>query len=601
MDVSFDAFASLLESGTDFANTKIRVNASPQQSDDQVVTIRSNCKITFDLDHDFSCRTLAISACEVEIHNLALNGAIVVRNGILKLYNARVGHPADTSDELLDASNESQVYGTCCTFGHTSQFGVSADDRTSVTLDRCFLSSIDRFGIVVTGGSLCQCTDCVLRDGGSDHVRIDTSSSIVLTRCSVKRTPRVGIFAGALCSVSLNECVFKDCQQGCLTALQAEQVLIKSCRFLRTGNSCLMFEGPTAVIKRSVITECAGNAVNANKGTKLLISRCTVTETEYPSLAICDESLGFVKHCTITGSQMSGIVVRNGSSATLKECTIEDAKHTGIAVSDQSEVNIMKSFVFGCADNAVSSYNHSKIQVISSFLVGPSRTGINVFTGGFVYATDTAIVGMRETGIWVHHGGSGRFVAPLMDILACDSREEMVARISAIPMELRGCDVPEDKLFRIESKRCFVISGAFVVGKGVLDVVRNTPGDTAKPGLGAIRSDCAVCGEPADDCFFSICGHALYCRRCWDALDEKPTTCALCAVPIEKVCTPISCSHDENEPTCGICLCNEVDAIVVPCGHLICSECGQGWFKQHIECPYCRTSRARVRPFVSYA
>jgi hypothetical protein len=71
-------------------------------------------------------------------------------------------------------------------------------------------------------------------------------------------------------------------------------------------------------------------------------------------------------------------------------------------------------------------------------------------------------------------------------------------------------------------------------------------------------------------------------------------------MPIEKLTSPIDCSHDE-EKTCGICMCERVDAIVVPCGHLICSDCGRSWFEQHWECPYCRETYARARPFVSYA
>jgi predicted amidophosphoribosyltransferase len=43
-----------------------------------------------------------------------------------------------------------------------------------------------------------------------------------------------------------------------------------------------------------------------------------------------------------------------------------------------------------------------------------------------------------------------------------------------------------------------------------------------------------------------------------------------------------------------------VDAIVMPCGHLICWSCRRSWFKQHVECPYCREGFAKCRQFVSY-
>jgi hypothetical protein len=376
--------------------------------------------------------------------------------------------------------------------------------------------------------------------------------------------------------------------------------VINHCHFLDSPHSAVLLENTTAMIKHCVVANCHGNAINANRRTKLIASHCTLRNTTYPPLAICDGALGYIKKCTIRDSEMSGIIIRNQSRAAIRKCTIENIKHVGIVVSDSREVSIGSSFVFNCQEAALSCYNHSEVHVTASFFVGPSQIGINVFTGGFVYASDSTVAGMRNVALWIHHGGSGRFTSKLIHTAACETKSALVEQIKAIP--LLDCDreIPDDRLFRIETTRPVVATGCFVVGRGIVDVVQAEETDEAEREVGAIAAQCKVCGGPANDCYFSVCGHCLYCRECWNALPSKPARCELCLMPIEKVVTPIDASHDD-EKTCGICLTAKANAIIVPCGHLICADCGHSWFDQHSECPYCREPCAKCRPFVSYA
>jgi parallel beta-helix repeat protein len=397
----------------------------------------------------------------------------------------------------------------------------------------------------------------------------------------------------------LDECVFKSCGLGCVTASHADRVLIRHCQFLNNFHSCILLEATFAIVTHTLVSDCQGNAINANKGTELTVSHCSLRKTDYPPLAICDGAIAKIKKSVMSESKMSGIVVRNGSKAEIKKCTVENIAQMGIVVSDSQDVTISSTTIINCTEAAIASYNHSRVHVLSSFLIGPCRMGFNIFTGGFVYGVENAIAGMRETGIWLHHGGSGRFVSTFIDTVVCESKEGMVERIRAIPLKLRGVDIPDDQLFRAESDRSFIFTSSFVVGRGIVDIVRNSDSSPPQCGLNAVKPTCKVCGAEGD-CFFSLCGHSLYCRGCWESLAEKPTNCELCLMPIDKVCVPINCSHDEEEATCGICLCEPVDAIVVPCGHLICSACGTTWFEQHNQCPYCRVMVARHRTFVSY-
>jgi hypothetical protein len=597
--VSFDEFTELLRRSDKLSDADIRVTSCPQSPSDEVLKITSNLTLTFDSSLDFSCRNILITDCEVEIHDLSLLGTISVRDSTVTLVNSRLRNPPAGCDYILDIADHSKVYARCSSFGDTSRFGLCVDDHSLLSLDGCSVLNVELFGVALTGSSVGTFTDSIFMDGNHDLLYADTSSSLSLTKCSVKRAKRLGISVGLMCSLTMTESTIDHCESGCLGATHAERVIVYNCHFLDSPHSAVLLENTTAMIKHSVIANCHGNAINANRSTKLIASHCTLRNTTYPPLAICDGALGYIKKCTIRDSEMSGIIVRNRSRAAIKKCTVERAKQVGIVVSDSREVSIASTFVFNCQEAALSCYNHSEVHVTSSYFVGPSRVGINVFTGGFVYATDTTIAGMHNMAVWLHHGGSGRFVSALIHTAVSETKEALVEQIRAIPLLDCSTDVPDDRLFRIETPRAVVATGCFVVGRGVMDIVRTDSDEDLERGMSAIPAKCKVCGAPAVDCYFSVCAHSIYCRKCWDALESKPLRCELCFMPIERVVTPIDASHDD-EKTCGICLTEKTDAIVVPCGHLICGDCGQSWFEQHSECPYCRQPGAKCRPFVSY-
>jgi hypothetical protein len=601
MNVSFDEFTELLKRSDAIQETEIRVTAGPQDALREPVRISTNLVLTFDPSVDFTCRNILITECEVEIRDLSLIGTITVRNGTVRLCSCRLQNPPAGSDYILDATDHSRVTAVASFFGHTSRFGICADGHTFLNLERCSVTHVNLFGVALTGKCFCSCSDCIFTDGNHDLLFCDNSSSLCMTRCSIRRSARLGISVGLLCSLKLDEVTIENCQSGCIGASNCERVFVCHCHFLDTPHSSVLLENTIAMVKHTMITNCLGNAINASRGTKIILSHCTLKHTTYPPLALCDGTLGYVKKCTISDSQMNGIIVRNRSRAAIKKCTIENVKQAGIVVSDSRDVTVTSTFLFHCREAAISCYNHSELHLRSSFLIGPSKSGMNVFTGGFVCATDATIAGMSDCCVWLHHGGAGRFFSTLMHNVVYDSRDAIIEQIKSIPIVDYRADIPDEQLFRIETQRPVVATGSFVVGRGIVNFARNESNDDPQPGLGAVAAKCKMCGVPAVDCYFAFCGHSLFCKACWDSLEEKPRRCELCAMPIEKVTAPINCSHDEERTTCGICLSELADAIVVPCGHLICAECGSAWFEQHSECPYCREACAKSRQFVSYA
>ena len=599
MDISLDAFSELLEHVSDIKDATIRVIESPTNSE-SVLRITSNVSLTFDQDTDFSCKNIVISDCEVEMSGLTMSGSIVVNNATLKLTNSRVHNPAADSDYILEVTKHSLVSIYDSSLGDTEHFGISVDEVSSLVMERCSVRNCEFFAVAVTGFSLCNCTECVFSDTRNDIIYVDGESSLSLARCTLSRSERLGISSGYRCSMALDTCTFTNCKSGCISASRSERVFMDSCHFDDTPHSSVLLEDTTAMIKKTVISRCNGNAINASHGTKVIVSKCTLKNTTYPPLALCDGTIGYIKKCTVADSDMSGIIIRNRSRAVITKCTVENVKQSGIVASDSQEISVSDTFIVNCQESSLMVYNHSEVHLRSSFLIGPCKVGVDIFTGGFVYSTDTTIAGMRDACVWLHHGGTARFAAALMHTAYYQTRSEVIEKIKSISLS-DVCELHEESLFRIETSRPFVASGCFVIGHGTYELEMNTDADEALPGEFAEPAKCKVCGEPAKDCFYSFCGHCLYCRKCWDALETKPERCELCQMPIEKVASPISCSHEDNDAICGVCMSNETDTIIVPCGHMICSECARTWFEEHCECPYCRESYCKDRKMVSYS
>ena len=82
--------------------------------------------------------------------------------------------------------------------------------------------------------------------------------------------------------------------------------------------------------------------------------------------------------------------------------------------------------------------------------------------------------------------------------------------------------------------------------------------------------------------------------------EERPKTCDLCKMPIEKIVKPIDCT-DEETNECAICLTNPIDTLLVPCGHTICFDCAKKWFDDNFDCPFCRDKSCRYRIYVTYS
>lgn len=59
----------------------------------------------------------------------------------------------------------------------------------------------------------------------------------------------------------------------------------------------------------------------------------------------------------------------------------------------------------------------------------------------------------------------------------------------------------------------------------------------------------------------------------------------------------VDVKEDDSEKECLVCLCENKDTLIMPCGHFcICSECGRSLVKHKQLCPICRGNIGSLIP-----
>ena len=59
----------------------------------------------------------------------------------------------------------------------------------------------------------------------------------------------------------------------------------------------------------------------------------------------------------------------------------------------------------------------------------------------------------------------------------------------------------------------------------------------------------------------------------------------------------ITAGQDDQEKECVLCLSEDKDTLIMPCGHFcVCAGCGQGLVKAKQTCPICREHIASLIP-----
>ena len=609
---SFDQLPNVISKCTEYRDQSITFTDQPSiDLSTEELKITSDLSITFP-PHEFSCKRIFISNCKVVLRNLVMSGSIRVENdATLQLYDSTIQNPDDSIDYILSAQSNCTIIATNCIFTGTTHFGVSGDEHSNLSFSHCIFKNIALYGIAITCSSTLKCTDSTFRDLESDSIFIADHCGANIVRCEFIGTLKRAVTVKNADYLIFDHSIVKNCTLSAFYISNCNQFMMNLCTITDCSHTAIYLEHVTGVVKKTMISNCNGNGVNASHTSKVLILKCNFNKTVFPSIAICESSLGSIQKCEIVDSEMSGLIVRSNSSASIEKTTIQNAKLFGISVSDSKEVIVDRSFILKCEQSAIAVYNNSKIKVNSTNLVGPCKYGINCFTGGFAISVDTTILGMSESAIWLHHSGSGIFDKLIISPSPITDSSDIAQLVNEFNLDEQNDDqgtdnhkvlnhIDQAKIVKNESKRFFLIKSSYVVGLGCYEDQANQDANEAPFGLNAVKPKCAICGSDSSNCIYSRCGHSVYCSSCWAQMEKKPEVCELCLMPISGVASPINCSYEDDDGICSICFTNEIDTIILPCGHTMCYECALHWYQNSIECPFCREKNTRPQLFVSY-
>jgi hypothetical protein len=345
---------------------------------------------------------------------------------------------------------------------------------------------------------------------------------------------------------------------------------IAKSRFERSSDSSIVCRESECLVDDIHVSQAEGNGIWATHKSVLIVRKSTFQDSIYPAIGLGDGSNCTIEDVTIKNLKWSGIVVRDNSIACVVGTTISETQNFGIFAS-LARVKVTRTTITDCAKGLLLAIDHAEVIVSSSVLEGRSECPVQVLTGACVDMTGTKVTG-SGTLVSIRLGGSVEFKGVEF---TTDTPDTVVANESSRPVRIENCPVRD---------------------RDPLNQGEHLESEKAKPGRGAREPKCVCCGETAN-CIFSECPHIQYCRNCWDGLETKPEHCPLCHVNVKGVVQMFDCGTDR---LCQICRAETSDGMVRPCWHLMCSACGDAWFAEHTECPFCRREAAYFRPFVSY-
>lgn len=563
------------------------------------VEISNDATFTFDRDHEITLKRLKITGCSVEIKNLNMKGTISIYSGKLTLVDSDIHDPDDSIDYIISVEVNGSLEATRCNLQRTRHFGVCVDTQSTAAFTDCVFREIQLFGIVATGLSKFNVWNSKFIDMESDCLIVTERCSARVVGCEFTGKQRRALSCNGGNFVLLDSCHIHNCAFSSLFVSGCEDFALTRCKIVDCHHTSVYLDKVVGVVEDTVITGAEGNGVNVSHCSRCLIKKCQISKTMFPPIAICEGSFGRVKKCEMTESQMCGLIVRGGSKASVKGSMIKNVRHFGISASDSKDIKVDNCLVMNCGEAAIASYNSSEM-VIKNSNFATSKVGINVFTGGFVHAEGCLILGMTKTALWVHHAGSASFTRLLIGTDPFPKDKELTAVLEQIDPSQKRDDIDPSLVSIIESKRRVVCTSSCVIGMGSYELVTNDDVERAKDGRDATPAICKVCGTETMGAMYDRCGHIVYCKKCWDALETKPELCEICHLPVTTVVMEVDMHHEDEEDVCAICFTDLVDSVILPCGHTICSACASQWFSQNGVCPFCREKNVRAQKHVPY-
>ena len=598
--------------------------------DNETININTSGLFTFDPSINFTCKKMIIMPdVNVQITGMHLKGCLVINAGAdVETKFCEISSPGQDIDYIVEIKC-AKLVAKNCTFYDSEMYGISVDDGAYLSMEGCHLHDCLETPLAVTGRSTIELASCTIDKTESDCAIAD-NSTMLFKNVEFKKSEQSGIRIFNESKIIVQDCKFKDNNYGALSSKDCNEITMKDSDIFSSNDTAIILDCSSGIFQNLHIKKINGNCLNASSHSNALVYNCHFEDSQWPLVAFCDNSSGIVQNSVFERSLMSGFIVRGSEHLIIEGCTIRTCAETGLRVTNSRDITIKNTCIGDAQYSSLEACDLANVVCKDCIIAGGARNGIGVFTGGRLTAVNCTAIGPYNTALWVHHGGeaflSGFVYAPspspikkgewmmfanaarllkraaindpiVVEKYTCnyqqiiqDERKEILTTPTA-PNDQRIC--------RVDTKWGVEISNGYVVGVGNYELHANTL--NKRETIEYPSAPCLNCGSKGQHSNFCPCGHALYCKDCWESMKEedRPKLCPLCHLPIEKALHQLY-QIGEDGNTCPICYTNECDCIITPCGHKICHQCSSHWFKTSYECPFCREAQARTRPLLPY-
>ncbi|OHT12857.1 hypothetical protein TRFO_17109 [Tritrichomonas foetus] len=337
------------------------------------------------------------------------------------------------------------------------------------------------------------------------------------------------------------------------------------------GVAILLLSESKATISKNEFSNILGSAIGVAQMSAVMVEENIASDIGTPVFWLFNDCEGVYQNNKITKTERLGICSRGATKITIKGNDLTDIKECAISIADTKTAIVSNNTIQNTSIAAIEVYNKSFCDINSNRMNDVGDYGISVFAGSKINALNNFIHGAKRAVIQMKYKGCGRLIG------------------NKTQNCLKLVDGPTTGLFYFKNNSPFknLTNNISLRGNGI---------NFEKTYIDSKDKLCMKCLKNPRNCFFSNCGHKIYCEECATEFLKGNDKCPLCRCHIDKITTGFMTSDDNN---CFLCFLRPSSCIILPCGHMgFCSDCMKKWFATNQSCPYCREEFAYYKPII---
>lgn len=541
---------------------------------DQEFKITSPCRIFSKCQSKLKLMRIIVICSNVEFDGLQIEGSIVIRTvDNIKISNCEFtkGSTGSGGSIVLTSSNEVLIEN--CTIHDSKPCGIFIETYSNnVVIKNVKTWKIQSQSVYISFVCSAEIIDCEFADSDETALCCMNESSLNLVNTTIRDIKALGINLHTS-KIEINKLNLVNIGQNGINVYQCEQLThIHDSHFQNTGSSAIsvVHQIMPFQVEKNVFEDIHGNAVIMTDNSEGFITDNIIKDIEFPAVAVLQKSTAHISGNTITECAKAGICARYAQAVIIENNKIVNVNDTGISISDSTAIEIRDNQIQNCIVAGVESYNESQVSATKNKFDKPGKYAFMCYAGAFLQASENIVNQPSESMALVSTHGSGNFVNN--EVIDCPQQYSgettgviFMENNGKFPSITNDKERANDKIQYIEQYQ--------------------------DPNFGM----CLKCHKKPRSGFLVPCGHKIFCEECGKEAVEKQDSCPLCRFPIQSF-TSAYTSTWEDTNLCTICMENEADAVVLPCGHTgLCSNCVSSWLADNNTCPICRKENAFMK------